>query len=215
MYIYTALLSELFLTDMQLQPVLSADEWLRAQKFKCVSAKKAFMLGRYMLRHILGQRLNQLPQELVFAYGEKEKPHLVAGELSFNLSHSGDVVVLAVSNFEVGIDVEQVKSRQSMLELAERFFSLQEQMCIKNSSNPLQAFYQIWVAKEAYLKALGLGISAGLDSFSVMNKDNQLCAQVGAYHLTPLDLFDGYCAAVAAMNNEEIKVVPFTLHTAK
>ena len=102
-------------------------------------------------------------------YGEHGKPHVEeAGFPYFNLSHSGQCIVLAFSrDQELGVDVEResVHRRHSPLELAKRFFTLEESsaLAMLDESRLNTAFMQLWTCKEAVLKALGHGLSFGLD----------------------------------------------------
>jgi 4'-phosphopantetheinyl transferase len=94
------------------------------------------------------------------------KPRLVAPTSpSFNLSHCGDVVLLAIGRgIELGVDVEALRQRPRALQLAQRYFTADEAAALAAlpEDGRLQAFYRLWTAKEAVLKALGRGLSFGL-----------------------------------------------------
>lgn len=95
------------------------------------------------------------------------KPHLAAPSLlGFNLSHSGDVVLLAIAHgLDLGIDVESLRPRPRALQLAQRYFTDDEAATLAALSvdDRQQAFYRLWTAKEAVLKALGRGVAFGLE----------------------------------------------------
>ncbi|MDE7086812.1 MAG: 4'-phosphopantetheinyl transferase superfamily protein, partial [Clostridia bacterium] len=98
--------------------------------------------------------------------GEWNKPVLVQPKnLFFNLSHSGEWTVIALSGKEVGVDVQQIKPAD--MRLARRFFTREEAKAIENAPDPDKLFYRIWTAKEAYLKAIGTGLNRPLNSIDV------------------------------------------------
>ena len=109
-----------------------------------------------------------------FVYGPQGKPDVAASQnssrLRFNLSHSGELALVAVSrNVELGVDVEQIKPDFAGLEIARRFFSPQECAkleCVLPNARA-DAFFDCWTRKEAYIKARGGGLSIPLDSFEV------------------------------------------------
>ncbi|WP_191089407.1 4'-phosphopantetheinyl transferase family protein [Paenibacillus spiritus] len=129
------------------------------------------LLGDALIRWALVRHLNLPPEgsnTLVFDQNEYGKPLLAApGGVHFNLSHSGDWVVCAVAAAPVGVDVEEL--REAPLEIAERFFHNKERRLL-NAASPEERgelFYRLWTLKESYIKAVGLGLSLALDSFSV------------------------------------------------
>lgn len=87
--------------------------------------------------------------------------------ITFSLSHSGEWV-LAVFAYQqaVGIDVQEMGGIPEYMEIAEKFFATEEAAEIRGAGNP-ERFYQYWAAKEAYLKALGIGLNRGMSFFSV------------------------------------------------
>jgi len=160
--------------DEQCKPLLSPDEVQRADRFYFEKHRRRFTCAHAALRQILSGYTSLLPQELTFSYGPQGKPDL-GGKLQncavkFNLSHSEDMALLAVSrNQNVGIDIESVNSEFATGEIVERFFSTGEIHRLKALPTPKRAdaFFSCWTRKEAYIKALGTGLSVPLDSFEV------------------------------------------------
>ena len=100
--------------------------------------------------------------------GDNGKPYLASGEIFFNLSHSGDRVMCAVSDREVGCDVQQ--TGEINLKIADRFFSPDEKMfldSITDENEKIDVFFRLWTLKESYIKMLGTGLKMPLKSFSV------------------------------------------------
>lgn len=159
-----------------LSETLSPDERERAQNFLFEKHRKYFIVGRGLLRAILGQYLQQPPAQLHFCYGVNGKPTLCVGgvpQLHFSLAHSEDCAVYGISrDSELGVDIELVRELSDIEAVAKSFFSPEE--CGDLHSIGLdrraEAFLNCWTRKEAYLKATGDGLSVPLDRFRVSLK---------------------------------------------
>ncbi|MBI3941590.1 MAG: 4'-phosphopantetheinyl transferase superfamily protein [Chloroflexi bacterium] len=158
----------------RLQPWLAPDEVERAGRYVFQRDREAFILARGFLRLILGTYLGTAPQLLRLAYGTYGKPCLAAGQgaadLTFNLSHSHGLMLLAVAlQRQVGVDLEFIRTDFDPQELATHFFAPGECafLCALPLSRQVEAFFAIWTRKEAYIKARGAGLSIPLDSFEV------------------------------------------------
>ena len=155
-------------------PLLSADERERAERFHFRRDAMRWIAARAVLREILGGCLGADPRTLAFTYGDKGKPALAAPagplDLQFSLAHSAHVGLYAVTvGCPVGVDVERLRPLSDMDRVAERTFSRQE--CAALSGLPVAlrpaGFFNCWTRKEAYIKAVGLGLSYPLERFSV------------------------------------------------
>ena len=161
----------------ELCKLLSKDERNRAAKFCFARDSHRYIIARSILRRILGNYLGRAPTDLEFAYGRRGKPYLkpgtmpnASGTLEFNVTHSGDLALYAVSsNRAVGIDVEQIRNQVDCLQISRHFFAVEEWQKISRLPKVLQnmAFYSCWTRKEAYIKAHGKGFSIPLDAFEV------------------------------------------------
>ena len=157
-----------------LQRSLSADEQRRAARFRRPELRGRFVAARGILRNVLGRYMGCAADAVSFVYGEHGKPRIAASQaacgLQFNLSHSGEHLAIAIAlERPVGIDVEQIRPGRDILALAARFFAPQEARALEAlepAERPL-AFYACWTRKEAFLKALGDGLSRPLRSFTV------------------------------------------------
>jgi 4'-phosphopantetheinyl transferase len=153
----------------RLRRLLAPDERRRAERFRFERDRSRYIVGRATLRLLLARYLETGPQELEISYGEFEKP-CVEGGPSFNLSHSGPVVLYAfAAEGELGIDVELDDADLSKERIAERFFSPAEVSVLRALPAEVQprAFLTCWTRKEAFIKARGDGLSLALDSFDV------------------------------------------------
>jgi 4'-phosphopantetheinyl transferase len=158
----------------QHRQLLAPDERARAGRFHLAEHRRRFVVGHGAVRRILSRYVTAQPQEVVFVYGAKGKPDLAADQnphrVKFNLTHSGDLALLAVTqNQELGVDVEFVKADFGGSEIAERFFSAREvaMLFAIDERERNAAFFACWTRKEAFIKAVGEGLSLPLDSFDV------------------------------------------------
>jgi 4'-phosphopantetheinyl transferase len=158
----------------ELLRVLSPAERRRAEQFRWAEARKRFAAARAGLRAILGRYLGLPAAAIVLADGAHGKPRLSRAEhglhLHFNVAHSGDLALVAVSaNCEIGVDVERLRPVSHWEEIAIRYFHEAEvQKILARSSGEREVtFLRCWTAKEAVLKALGVGLTGSLREFQV------------------------------------------------
>lgn len=192
--------------------LLSPDEQARAARFHFDRDREHFIVARAALRLILGECLGAEPATLRFSYSSAGKPSLAPGSgraLAFNLSHSHELALVAVTGGRtVGVDVEHARDLPELADIARRFFSPREAAALlaRPAAEQPADFLRCWTRKEAYLKARGEGIVAGLDRFDVSFLPGEAPALLRtlddpgeAARWTLLDLAPapGYAAAVA------------------
>ncbi|QQS54742.1 MAG: 4'-phosphopantetheinyl transferase superfamily protein [Candidatus Competibacteraceae bacterium] len=164
----------------KLATTLAADERERAARFRLPEHRDRFIVGRGLLRELLGAYLNRPVVALRFACGRRGKP-LLAGEdagagLHFNLSHSGDQALYAVARREVGVDLECLNRVVSTASVAERVCTPREWAVFQAlpAERLREAFFNCWTRKEAIAKALGGGLASGLRNLEVCFPDGGL-----------------------------------------
>ena len=151
---------------------LSADERERANRFRFDVHRHHYIVGRGLLRWLNGRYLSIPPQEIQFTYGEFDKPALVnEPALQFSVSHSHEGLLMAfVWETAVGVDIEYVKRKMDDMDtIAKRFFSPVESaayLTVAEDEKP-DTFFNCWTRKEAFIKAVGEGLSFPLDEFEV------------------------------------------------
>jgi 4'-phosphopantetheinyl transferase len=157
-----------------LWPLLSRDERERAEKFRYAEHRQHYVVARASLRRLLAERLRIAPRTVELVETKYGKPRLApvhgSADVEFNVSHSGGLALVAFTNGRaVGVDVERIREVPDADDLAERFFSPRETASLR--ALPLDrrslAFLACWTRKEAFIKALGLGLSCPLDAFDV------------------------------------------------
>ncbi len=191
---------------------LSPNERQRAAKFHFDKDRNRYIVSHASLRGILAGYLQRAPEELSFSVNEYGKPFLADHELEFNLSHSGDYALIAVTRGRnIGIDVEQILAEVEIEELARRNFSPREvtELTALPPEQRLNGFFNCWTRKEAYIKAQGLGLSLPLDSFDVSLGEPALLRatrpnadEAAQWTMLPLDVDSGYAGALAVRGIE-------------
>lgn len=202
---------DLSLPSPDAEAILDADERGRAAHFVFARDRRRYLSAHEQMRQVLGAYLDQSPDVLHFFAGPHGKPTLSqqhsrgAAKLRFNLSHSGDYAVLALSNgHEVGVDIEMLRPGVAEPELAAQVLSPQELQTL-SSVPPTEAdsfFLNGWTRKEAVLKALGCGLSREPSDLTVgldrQRRWLQLDLDQPAIEVVSFD-FQPDCAAAVAM----------------
>jgi len=192
------------------QQHLSSSELAHAKRFRFEKDRATFIIGRGILRHLLGYYTNKHPSEFQFEYEELGKPFLEDFEAPyFNISHSGNVIIMGFCwEQAIGVDVEKIKSNFDVTPLAEQNFSQMEIEALNklNDFDRDRGFYRCWTRKESFIKAKGLGLSFPLDEFAV-SLDDDLSSEVlqtkwdikekEEWQLISYIPADGYLAAVS------------------
>jgi len=148
--------------------VLSDEERQRAARFHHEADRRRYLAAHVALRERLGQYLGRAPRSLAFHTGSHGKPLLAHGVHPFNLSHSGDLALIGVSDdCEVGVDIEIWREVGDAAQLAQSVFGPQERAALSGLVGDERnlAFLRGWTRKEACLKALGTGLSLSPQGF--------------------------------------------------
>jgi 4'-phosphopantetheinyl transferase len=220
---------------------LNEAERARAARYRLAAPSLRFQIARGMLRHVLSLYMGNTPDVVHFETNAHGKPRLANQQAPhFNVSHADDVVVIAVAaDRSVGVDVEQISSARvdarmlsagsnlagttrannSNLTIAKHHFAEEEYEFIAGLplSEQASTFARLWTCKEAYLKALGVGLSRPLNTFQVSFNDQHTANVVAqsqplpeglptfdesscevAWTIHSLDIVPGYATAIAA-----------------
>lgn len=200
--------------------VLDAAETQRAEAFRFQRDRDAFSATRAALRRLLGAYLGIAPQRVRFEVGAAGKPALADDDsrLHFNVTHSGEVALVALAHREVGVDVEYHRPGVEFLNLARRFFAQAEEAAVAASgeTDRLATFYRCWARKEACVKAVGLGLQVELGRFVVPTHEVLKptvvalpLAEAGEVTLLPLPPIEGYASALGVRGTTPGAVRPW------
>jgi len=184
---------------------LSPDECERASRYLFERHSRRYVVARGSLRALLASYLDERPTDLAFVVSPYGKPRLCGREgFHFNMTHSHELALCAVGRQELGIDVEWVRPLPSMMHIASQSFHPREVVRLRQlgGDGVERAFFRCWSRKEAYIKALGQGLSIPLDSFAVsIGDDACLLESAGesadGWRIVNLDAGPDYAAALA------------------
>lgn len=154
--------------------LLSDQEREREASFRFETDRVRYRVTRALVRTVLSKYVPLRPEDWCFLENAHGRPFIAnetpeAKVLSFNVAHSGTVIVLAILKMaNVGVDIERSKGKRSLIEVAERYFSKTELASLRAlpETEQLRRFFECWTLKESYIKARGLGLSLPLDQFS-------------------------------------------------
>lgn len=151
--------------------LLSQEERERAARFYFDKDTLRYSVTRALLRSVLAKMLHVTPQEIEFIHNQYGKPALnQKTNLYFNISHSGNYGLMAITDrTEIGVDVEHFRKEMTAENIAQRFFSPKEVADFNAlpKEQKLEGFFNCWTRKEAFIKAVGMGLSLPLNSFDV------------------------------------------------
>lgn len=204
----------------RLNSFLSPPERNRAARFRFPKDQLRFTAARAILREILSRYTGCPPSELEFGYGPAGKPFLLnedgaPSELEFNLAHSHGLAFYGIArNASVGVDLERIRDGLDVEKLSARFFTPAEAELLRSLPEPQRrlAFFRAWTRKEAFLKALGQGLRAGLASCEVSleaGSDDTLISYSGdaqaprRWRLLDVPVHPEFCAALAVENRHK------------
>lgn len=217
-----------------LWPTLAQDEQDRAQRFHFEQHRRAYIVGRGLLRGLLGVYLEMAADEIQFEYTDYNKPFLsplvhgtnhATDNFRFNLSHSGTCVLYAFGyGRELGVDVEFIKPDFDYLGVAEGFFSESERAVLRAlpAADQPQGFFNCWTRKEAYIKAHGEGLSLPLNQFDVTLRPGEAAnllatrpdpTEAAHWHLRALPMPHDYAAALAVEGQPNWKLLAFDVES--
>lgn len=143
------------------------------ERFIHEDQRREYLVSHALVRHALSQYAPVSPSAWRFEHGAHGRPEVRprggATGLRFNLSHTqGKSVVAVALEHDVGVDVEAAEPPSDLMELAEQVFSKSEVQSLESIAvveRPAR-FFAIWTVKEAYIKAIGLGLAMPLDAFT-------------------------------------------------
>ena len=185
----------------RLGALIDTDERAHAARFHQTRDRRRFIVRRGRLREWLGRHLGEAPERLAFTNGAFGKPALAGSMLHFSISHSGDRMLAAFADVEVGCDLERCDRIRDWRPIADRLFSPQERAALAVLPEPegRLGFFACWARKEAFVKAIGLGLSYPLDAFDVsLGPEARLLAGGEGWSISALDIGEDHAAAIVA-----------------
>jgi 4'-phosphopantetheinyl transferase len=208
--IYTIYLPNFIDLKSDLAKFLNSTELDRADRFHKEIDRNRFIICRAILKIVLAVHTKLDVKSIYFDYHFNKKPYLASHpEVCFNISHSEDYAVIALSRKKVGIDIEYISKDFNFTELLSDVFNENEILTIQNAGNKKHAFYTLWTRKEAFVKALGKGIDDDFKEIPCLDGqhsiDSTLLKTTGNWEVQSFELANHYLGAVAF---ESLSTIP-------
>jgi 4'-phosphopantetheinyl transferase len=196
-----------------LSQLLSSDERARASRYHQKKDRQRFAVSRIALRFLLGKYSNINPEKIEFAVGGNKKPFMQnvgAPALHYNISHSGDWILIAFSDEGIGADIEMIDEVFSYSEILHQNFTQQEISFITNGNHQSENFYLLWTRKEALLKATSKGIDSDLPFIPSLdgrhNADQEMIGSDKDFFVSSFKIADKYIGSVGyASGNKKLR----------
>ncbi|PQJ12277.1 hypothetical protein CJD36_000525 [Flavipsychrobacter stenotrophus] len=197
-HVYSITISESLHLLTLADTLLSEAEHKRANSYYQQKDRERFIISRVALRQLLGKYLSQAPQNIVFSIVNNKKPYIQSATqpIHYNVSHSGDQILIAISHYEVGIDVEHIHPDFDYEEIIPTCFSALEAAQIRSSNDPRHTFYLLWTRKEALLKATAKGVDDDLISIPSLHGVHEVGFTHVDWVVRSFVIGDGYVGSV-------------------
>jgi 4'-phosphopantetheinyl transferase len=190
--------------------IMPPSEIARADRYFQTKDKNRYIISRGALRNVLGKYLNQSSGSVEFGAGENKKPYIINSNLNYNMSHSGDWILFAISNTKIGADTELINNAFNYQEVIEDNFSVDEVNYIRESAS-IERFYMLWTRKEALTKATGKGLDGDLKLLPCMDgihfARGDVISSADNWLISSFKLNEHYTASIAS--DESIKKMRF------
>ncbi|MGC4231939.1 MAG: 4'-phosphopantetheinyl transferase superfamily protein [Niabella sp.] len=195
--------------------LVTRDEQSKASFFRQDMDAKRFLAGRVFTKKILSGILGIEPAHILIRAGKNGKPFaqyngIELQSLRFNISHSGNLVMIGICGEDIGVDIEEMKP-DPIVGLPATVFSKSELEVFENSSNPLKTFYTFWTRKEAILKATGEGLTDNLQGLEVLDgtNENNLFQNTGQFIIISFEPAAKYRASVCVSSHIQVRFYHF------
>lgn len=194
--------------------ILNKEEQAKASRFLHSKDRDSFVCRRTALR-ILLSRFTGLPAvDIEFILGKNKKPALKNHtNLYFNVSHSEELILIAISDKAVGVDIEHIKPEFDFAEVLKHAFNEQEIKFINDSKEPTVCSFELWTRKEALTKASSKGLDDDLKNIPSLdgwhNLNKEIIALKGEWQLNSFSINQEYVAAIACKADQNLKFFDF------
>ncbi|HQS50272.1 MAG TPA: 4'-phosphopantetheinyl transferase superfamily protein [Daejeonella sp.] len=183
--------------------ILSKDELLKAARFLHSKDRASFVSRRAALRILLSRYTDISPSRIEFIAGKNKKPELRSelNTIRFNVSHSSELILIAISDTEIGVDIERIEPSFNYSDILRHSFSEQEINHIKQAADSRDFFFRLWTRKEALAKASSKGLDDELRNIPCLdgwhNVNEELIRLSGSWQLQSFNIDHEYIASIA------------------
>ena len=183
-------------TDLikDLKLLLDKDKQQKVEKLQKIEDQKRAIISALLLNDIL-KYYGLSTSDII--YNEYGKPYLKNNEICFNISHSGDYVVCAVSKNEIGVDIQEIRKVNDLI--VQKKYTEEEQKYVTDNVT----FTKVWTLKESYVKAIGKGLYQKVEEVETINS-NQL-SKIGDFQFQSM-IIDNYCLSICYNKKDKFKI---------
>jgi len=195
--------------------ILSNEELLKASRFLHARDRASFTCRRTALRILLSRYTGIPLSEIGFILGKNKKPELrsESNKIRFNVSHSGDLVLIAISDTDVGVDIEQCVPTFNYSEVLKHSFSKQEIDYIEHATDSRELFFKLWTRKEALTKASSKGLDDDLRNIPCLDgwhgMEKEIIGLDGTWQLNSFSIDHGYTGSIACLAGQKLNYLNF------
>lgn len=196
--------------------ILSKDELLKASRFHQSKDRDSFISRRTALRILLSRYTDISASEIEFIAGKNKKPELKSESrriIRFNVSHSSDLILIAISNNEIGIDLERIETGFNYTDILKHSFSEQEISRIENADDSRELFFRLWTRKEALTKASSKGLDDELRDIPCLDGwhsiNEELVGLSGKWQTKSFSIEKEYIGSIASPAEIELNYLNF------
>jgi len=195
--------------------ILSNNERIKASRFLHTKDRVNFTCRRSALRILLSRYIDIPPSEIEFISGENKKPEL-SSELSkirFNVSHSGELALIAISDSPIGVDIERIEPGFKYADILKHSFSELEISGIEQAADSREVFFRLWTRKEALTKASSKGLDDDLSDIPCLNgwhsMNENLIGLNGIWQLNSFSINAEYTGSIACIADKKLNYLNF------
>ncbi|PWS33751.1 4'-phosphopantetheinyl transferase family protein [Pedobacter paludis] len=202
-HVFNILIDEYFEKIQDYKSVLSNEELANSNRYQHYNSKITYITSRYFIRKILCLFKGENdPSSVSFYYKDNKKPATIGAE--FNISHSGNHLLVAVNVSTIGVDIELIKKDFNFESILETCFNPNEIEVINQSEDKSLKFYNLWTRKEALLKATGEGLVDNLSAIDCLS--NPVSRNGSGYRIKSFMLDGNYIASLAILSSSTLNV---------
>jgi len=203
--------------DYQLIPqnILIQDEQLKASRFLHGKDRASFLVRRTALRILLNRYTDIPASEIEFIAGKNKKPELRSdsNKIRFNVSHSGELILIAISGTEIGVDIERIESGFNYSDILKHAFNEQEINRIEEATDSREVFFKLWTRKEALCKASSKGLDDELKEIPCLDGWHQINEELiglkGNWQLKSFNVSNEYMGSIACQADLNLNYLNF------
>jgi 4'-phosphopantetheinyl transferase len=195
--------------------ILSKDELLKASRFLHSKDRASFVSRRAALRILLSRYTDIPPSGIEFIAGKNKKPELRSelNKIRFNVSHSGELILIAISDTEIGVDIERIEPSFNYSDILRHSFSEQEINQIEQAADSRDLFFRLWTRKEALAKASSKGLDDELRDIPCLdgwnNVNEELIGVSGNWQLQSFNIDHEYIGSIACQAASKLNFLNF------